>query len=114
MSQMTIYDFVKKHNISKVVFVSYFTFFAIIIYFLFCGLFGQKGLVFYFSLKEKIAKQDFVKQELHNKMKVKKNMVEGMNVESLDLDLLDEEARRALGYSSKNEVVIYQNSKKND
>jgi len=41
-------------------------------------------------------------------------MVEGMNVESLDLDLLDEEARRALGYSNKNEVVIYQNPKKND
>ena len=45
-------------------------------------------------------------------MQVKKNMVEGMNVESLDLDLLDEEARRALGYSNKNEVVIYKNSEK--
>lgn len=106
---MTIYDFVKKHNISKVVFVSYFAFFAIIIYFLFCCFFGQKGLFAYFSLQQKIANQDLVKQELANKMQVKKNMVEGMNVESLDLDLLDEEARRALGYSNKNEVVIYQN-----
>jgi len=111
---ITIYDFVKKHNISKVVFVSYFAFFAIIIYFLFCCFFGQKGLFAYYSLQKKISNQDLVRQELSNKMQVKKNMVEGMNVESLDLDLLDEEARRALGYSNKNEVVIYQNPKKND
>jgi len=108
---MTIYELVKKYNISKVVFVSYFACFAIIIYFLCCAIFGQKGLFAYFALNEKIAKQDLVKQEMQNKMQVKKNMVEGMNVESLDLDLLDEEARRALGYSHKNEVVIYQNSK---
>jgi cell division protein FtsB len=109
---MKIYDFVKKHNISKVVFVSYFAFFAIIIYFLSCFFFGQKGIFAYFSLQQKIANHDLVKQELSNKMQVKKNMVEGMNVESLDLDLLDEEARRALGYSNKNEVVVYQNSEK--
>lgn len=109
---MTIYNFVKKHNISKVVFVSYFAFFAIIIYFLSCFFFGQKGVFAYFSLQQKISNQDLVKQELSNKMQVKKNMVEGMNVDSLDLDLLDEEARRALGYSNKNEVVVYQNSEK--
>lgn len=109
---MKIYNFVKKHNISKAIFVAYFVCIAVIIYFFFCGLFGQKGLVSYFSLQQKIDTQDAVKQELYNKMQVKKNMVEGMNVESLDLDLLDEEARRALGYSNKNEVVVYQNSDK--
>ena len=109
---MKIYNFVKKHNISKVVFVSYFAFFAVIIYFLFCNFFGQKCLFAYVALQKKIYNKDLVKQELSNKMKVKKNMVEGMNVESLDLDLLDEEARRALGYSNKNEVVIYKNSEK--
>ena len=109
---MKIYNFVKKHNISKVVFVSYFAFFAVIIYFLFCTFFGQKGLFAYVALQKKIDNQDLIKQELSNKMQVKKNMVEGMNVEYLDLDLLDEEARRALGYSNKNEVVIYKNSEK--
>jgi cell division protein FtsB len=108
---MTIYELVKKYNVSKTVFVSYFACFAVIIYFICCAIFGQKGLFSYFSLNNKIFKQDLVKQDLQNKMQVKKNMVEGMNVESLDLDLLDEEARRALGYSHKNEVVIYQNSK---
>jgi cell division protein FtsB len=40
-------------------------------------------------------------------MQAKKNMVDGMNLESLDLDLLDEQARKVLGYAGKNEVVIY-------
>lgn len=105
---MTIYEFVKKYKISKALFVSYFVLLALIIYFLCCAIFGQKGVLTYFSLQKKIENQDLIKQELQNKMQVKKNMVEGMNVESLDLDLLDEEARRALGYSNKNEVVIYQ------
>ncbi len=109
---MTIYEFVKKYNISKALFVTYFTFFAVAIYFLGCAFFGNKGLVKYFSLKKEIANQDIVKHELSNKKQSKKNMVDGMNVDSLDLDLLDEQARLSLGYSNKNEVVIYQNSTK--
>lgn len=104
---MTLYNFVKQHNISKNLFVTYFVLFALIIYFLICATFGNKGLITYLSLKKEIAKQDLTKQELQNKLQNKKNMVEGMNQESLDLDLLDEEARRSLGYSNKNEVVIY-------
>ena len=38
-------------------------------------------------------------------------MVDGMNSNSLDVDLLDEQARRVLGYAGKNEVVIYQDQK---
>jgi hypothetical protein len=40
----------------------------------------------------------------------------GMNLESLDLDLLDEQARKVLGYAGKNEVVIYRekNQEKTD
>ena len=40
-------------------------------------------------------------------MENKQNMVNGMSVESLDLDLLDEEARKDLGYAGKQEIVIY-------
>lgn len=104
---MTLYNFVKQHNISKNLFVTYFVLLALIIYFLICAAFGNKGLITYFSLKKEIAKQDLTKQELQNKLQNKKNMVGGMNQDSLDLDLLDEQARRSLGYSNKNEVVIY-------
>jgi cell division protein FtsB len=41
---------------------------------------------------------------MHNK----KNMVDKMSTDSLDLDLLDEQSRKVLGYAGKNEVVIYQ------
>ena len=40
-------------------------------------------------------------------MENKQNMVNGMSGESLDLDLLDEEARKDLGYAGKQEIVIY-------
>ena len=106
---MKIYNFVKKHNISKTLFVTYFIFFAVIIYFASCALFGSKGFVTYMLLQKEIANHNLTKQDLQNKLQAKKNMVDGMNVESLDLDLLDEEARRSLGYSNKNEVVIYPN-----
>ena len=104
---MIIYNFVKKHNISKTLFVTYFVFFALIFYFLSCALFGAKGLTTYFDLRSQMSAQDMTRQELSSQLQIKKNMVEGMNVDSLDLDLLDEEARRSLGYSNKNEVVIY-------
>jgi hypothetical protein len=45
-------------------------------------------------------------------MQAKKNMVDGMSLNSLDLDLLDEESRKVLGYVGKNEVVIYQENLK--
>jgi len=111
---MTIYKFVKKYNISKASFVTYFVFFAVAIYFFSCAMFGNKGLVKYFSLKKEIATQDALKHDLSSKKQAKKNMVDGMNVDSLDLDLLDEQARLSLGYSNKNEVVIYQNSIKKE
>ena len=38
-------------------------------------------------------------------------MVDAMNSDSLDIDLLDEQARKNLGFAGKNEVVIYKNTK---
>jgi cell division protein FtsB len=108
---MFLYNFVKKHNVSKRIFISYFVGFSIILYFVFCTIFGQKGLVEYFSLKFKISEREIVKKELLSKMRVKQNKVDSMNLNSLDIDLLDEQARKVLGYSGKNEVVVYQDKK---
>ncbi len=111
---MTIYDFVKKYNISKAIFITYFTFFALIIYFIFFTLFGSKGLVQYFYLKKEIYQQNLEKKALLNEIKQKQNDVQSMKPESLDLDLLEEEARKNLGYSKKNEIIIFQEQQKND
>lgn len=112
MTTNFLYNFVKDHNISKPLFIGYCIAFSLILYFLTFTIFNQKGLVEFFSLKKKIAGREAVKQELYNKMEAKKNMVDGMNINSLDVDLLDEQSRKVLGYVGKNEVVIYQDQNK--
>ncbi len=109
---MTLYDFVKKNNITKSVFISYFIGVTAILYFLFSAFFGSKSLIKYFELKKEITNKDATKQELMTKMQNRQNMVDGMNLDSLDVDLLDEQARKVLGYANKNEVVIYSEKKK--
>jgi len=108
MTTNILHNFVTKNNITKSLFIVYFITFAAILYFLIFTVFNQKGLIEFFVLKNQIENKEGIKQELSAKMQAKKNMVEGMNLESLDLDLLDEQARKVLGYAGKNEIVIYQ------
>jgi cell division protein FtsB len=108
MSQNFFYNFVKKYNITKPLFIGYFIATFVIFYFGFFIIFGDKGLVQFFVLRAQIQNKEATKQEIFAKMQAKKNMIDGMNTNSLDLDLLDEQARKVLGYSGKNEVVIYQ------
>lgn len=112
MTTNFLYNFVKEHNITKPLFVGYCIVFSLIIYFIFFTIFGEKGLIEFFSLQHKITNKEATKQELSAKMQAKKNMVDGMNLNSLDLDLVDEQSRKVLGYVGKNEVVIYQDKPK--
>ena len=64
-------------------------------------------MVKHFQLKRELQKKERTKDVLEGKMQNKQNMVHGMSAESLDLDLLDEEARKNLGYADKKEIVIY-------
>lgn len=109
---MYIYRLVKKYRISKTLFITYFTFLALIIYFTIKLFFGQKGIVEMMNLKGQIANQDLTKKELINDIKNKQLRVDSMKAESLDLDLLDEQARKNLGYSKKGEIVVYEKDKK--
>lgn len=108
MATNFLYNFVKEHNITKPLFIGYFIAFSAIIYFSLFTIFGDKGLIDFYKLRKQIANKEATKQELSQKMQAKKNMVDGMNLNSLDLDLLDEQSRKVLGYVGKNEVVIYQ------
>ena len=112
MTRNFLYNFVRRNNITKPLFVGYFIIFSVILYFSFFTIFGDKGLFTLYRLKQEIARKEAAKQELQNKMQAKKNMVEGMNLNALDLDLLDEQSRKTLGYVGKNEVVIYQDKPK--
>jgi cell division protein FtsB len=108
-----IYNLVKKYNISKVIFIAYFIGFAVFLYLLIFIIFGNKGLIEMFALEKKINDRQIVKEKLISEIEEKKQKVESMNLNSLDIDLLDEQARKVLGYAGKNEVVIYQ-EKNND
>lgn len=111
---MNLYQIVKKHNISKTLFIVYFTFIALILYFFGNIFFSQKGLIKYFALKQEISAQNLQKKQKINEITTKKRKVKAMSPNSLDLDLLDEEARKNLGYSNKKEIIIYHKKQKND
>ena len=108
---MYIYSLIKKYSISKTLFITYFTFLALILYFTIKLFFGQKGLIEMIDLRNQILNQDLTQKELINEIKNKQVRVNSMKPGSLDLDLLDEQARENLGYSNKNEIIIYEDNK---
>ncbi|MFT6331897.1 MAG: cell division protein FtsB [Lentimonas sp.] len=96
-----------KFKITKQIFISASIALALVIYFFYYTVFGEKGVIKYFSLQKELQHKNQTMGSLQNKMQNKQNMVDGMNSQSLDLDLLDEESRKNLGYAKKNEIVIY-------
>ena len=105
----SLQNFIINYKISKGVFVSYFISFGLIFYFSFFAMFGNKGVFTLIALDSQIAKKDIIVQDLENKVKAKEAVVSGMKLDSLDLDLLDEQSRKILGYMGKDELVVYQN-----
>lgn len=108
------YRLVSKHRVSKRLFIAYFIALSVILYFLFFTLFGQKGLLKLFELQEIVTNKESIKKEYQQKVKAKRDMVKGMKPGSLDIDLLDEQTRKNLGYVGKNEVIIYEEEDKNE
>lgn len=103
-----LYSLVKKYQITKSLFISYFIVLSAILYFSFFIIFGSKGLIELCKISEQVKNKESIKREIIAKMNSKQNLVKGMDPDSLDIDLLDEQARKVLGYVGKNEVVIYQ------
>lgn len=98
---------INKFIINKQIFISITIATAIAFYFFYYALFSSKGVFQYFQLTKELQKKELIKESLENKVNEKQHLVNGMNLESLDLDLLDEEARKNLGYANKDEIVIY-------
>lgn len=111
MKENFLYKFVKKYQITKPLFIGYFIAAFVTLYFGFFIIFGDKGLIQLFALQKQIDNKEISKQEAAARMQAKKNLVDGMKPESLDIDLLDEQARKTLGYAGKNEVILYQDKK---
>jgi len=81
-------------------------------YFAFHLVTGERGLIAYVHLKnemENVQKKANVVQV--KKLELSKN-VAGLRDDSLNLDLLEELARKDLGYSRKDEVVLFENGER--
>lgn len=114
MTSRFLYDFVKKNQITKSLFITYCIAISLFFYFLFFMIFGDKGVIKLIELKKEVSQKAQKKEDLQSRIKTRKSMIKGMKSESLDLDLLDEEARKTLGYVGKDEVVIYHEEKKEE
>ena len=90
----------------KIYIISILSFF-ISFYFLYYAFFGQKGVLTYFSLKRDMEEMNIINNYLEKEEKDKQKLVDGMRLESLDMDLLSEQIKKKLGYADKDEIVIY-------
>ena len=102
-----IHSIITKYQISQNLFICYFVSFVLIAYFSFFAIFGRKGLINLHQLQMQIEKSDLALQEFSSKLEGQQLLVNGLKLESLDYDLLDEQSRKILGYAGKKEVVIY-------
>lgn len=75
-------------------------------YFAYHALNGERGLYAYFKQSRNLeVSQSELTRLTEQRMELEKR-VKLLSTDSLDLDLLDEEARRMLGSAKKNEVVV--------
>ncbi len=80
-----------------------FLFFIYFAYFAINGSNGFLNLIKLTNKLEEVKKEFSIVEKEENYLKIKNN---GLYVKSLDLDLLDEESRKNLGYVDASEIVI--------
>lgn len=78
----------------------------IVFYFAYHALNGERGLYAYFKQSRNLEISQSELARLTSERVELEQRVQSLNSGSLDLDLLDEEARRILGNANKNEVVV--------
>ena len=75
-------------------------------YFLFHAISGERGLLALIRLSQQIESARLELDITHaNRLRLERNITL-MRDDSIDLDLLDEQARRLLGYADKNEQIF--------
>ncbi len=100
----------KPINLARV--VPNFLMVLILVYFGFHVLTGQKGLFTYFQLKQELTAAQEELDEVKMQRLNLEHRVSLVKEKTLDQDMLDEQARRQLGYIGPNEQVIFLKDKK--
>ena len=97
----------RKFQFKKIILVSFAT--LLIFYCLYQAINGERGIssLFYFSKKHNILKEEI--EILRTERLDIENRVNALKSESLDIDLLDEQTRRVLGYARNDETIYLDN-----
>ena len=69
---------------------------------------GNRGLLAWISLTQQNNEALTTLQELRSERISREHLVSGLRTNSLDLDLLDEQARFSLGFVAQNDYVLLQ------
>ena len=102
------YNYIKRRKISKANFVAFFIFIFLSLYFFGNAFMGNDGYKEYISIKSQIKEKKYIQNSLLNKKKSKEEKIIKMRPQSLDIDLLDEEVKKNLGYVSDKEIMMHQ------
>jgi cell division protein FtsB len=84
----------------------------LLVYFVFHSFYGNRGIIAYFTLNQKLQKSYSELEDLRAERVELEHKVKLLRPESLDKDMLDQEARRVLGVASPNEKVFTDSSLK--
>lgn len=80
--------------------------FLLVIYFIYHSLTGDRGVLAYFRLEKDLQIKNVVLSDLLQQKKILEDKVKAMHPQSLDVDMLDELARKQLGMIAPDEKVI--------
>lgn len=89
----------------KIIFVN-FVILLVLGYFIFHAVYGQRGILSYFKMSKNLESSIEELENLKSERLSIEHKVNLLKSGSLDLDALDEEARKILGYAKENEVVV--------
>ena len=89
--------------------ITYFSFlitFFIFLYLVYFLVYGQRGLLQYFYLSKQNHEYKEKLDRLTSENKYLDNQIKKLQPNTVDLDFLDEQVRKKLGFIDKNEIVI--------
>ncbi len=80
-------------------------FFLLVIYFCYQAITGDHGLLAYISLNNRVHELSIAADRIHSERLELEHKVSLLKPSSLDLDMLEEQSRKLLGYAHKDETV---------
>ena len=89
--------------------ILYFSFlitFFIFLYLVYFLVYGQRGLLQYFYLSKQNQEYKETFAQLTSENQYMSNQIKKLQPNTVDLDFLDEQVRKKLGFIDKNEIVI--------